>query len=109
MKIKQAQWAKKIALTTILVYFSLSVFVMFTVGQHALRHGRIGHHSVQHATLLCTWMCAASTHVFTLQQQLPKTLVHFSELIVFHAERIFSNSPLFAFYIRPPPNTRSFT
>jgi len=103
MKIKRSLKAKNIAFPTALVYFFLSLFVMFSSGQHILRHDKGPHHAYQHATFLCAWMCAASTHIFSLQQQLSKNPGLFFEVLDFHAEQVFSNAPLFAFYIRPPP------
>ncbi len=99
----QKTLAQKVALFTTYIYLFLSVFVMFSVAQHILRHDSVSHHAAQHATLICSWMCAASTHVFSAHQNILEVSTPSFERLVFYANEIFTDSSVLSYYIRPPP------
>ncbi|MFQ5597745.1 MAG: hypothetical protein ACE5GK_06805 [Nitrospiria bacterium] len=96
---------QEIAFTTTLIYLCMTAYMIFGVEGHALRHGKVSHHAAQHRTILCSWMCAASTHVYAADQKFQKVSIHFIETLVSYTEKMFSHPHLLAYFIRPPPFT----
>ncbi len=70
---------------------------------HAMRHDRASDHSVQHANFICAWMCAASTHVHSSDLTQRQGFIPIVEAAGFYTENFFSNKPILALSIRPPP------
>ncbi len=62
---------KRIALCLTVVYFALSGTVVLEVGEHALKHRQHTNHAAQHASFICTWMCAASSSVVSSGDEAP--------------------------------------
>ncbi|MCI0526343.1 MAG: hypothetical protein L0Y56_02675 [Nitrospira sp.] len=104
------QWSqihKKAALTLILVYLSLSVFMVMGMGSHAMHHGQATHHAAQHASFVCAWMCSASNFVDSADRSLSQTDDPLYERLAVFIHGFYKHSSSFSFYIRPPPITPS--
>lgn len=100
---QKAQVKQKTALVVLLVYLLLTSLIMVRAERHALKHEHHGSHAAQHASFICTWMCAASTFVHTDNQK-QREVGHLSfEHLVFYTEGLFTNLLIFSFHIRPPP------
>jgi hypothetical protein len=102
-------WIKQTALILIPVYLFLSGFMMIGMGEHALKHeshahdGRHARHPVQHSSLICSWMCAASTFAHSSDQGLDPRFTYTLLNRIVSGERIFSPLSIFSFHVRPPP------
>lgn len=78
--------------------------MVFGVEKHAVQHGRFPHDAREHASFVCTWMCAATTYVHSVDQAIRQQFVPvFDVLTTFGTEKILLNKPLLALYSRPPP------
>lgn len=93
---------KKTALLLVLVYLFLSGFVMIGAAEHAAEHGHGAKHTTQHASFICTWMCAASSFVHQADQNLSQSSNPPYESLTGYIERFASNSSIFSFHIRSP-------
>jgi hypothetical protein len=94
---------RQTALLVTLVYLFLSGFMMVGAGGHAAEHGHDSHHSAQHASFTCTWMCASSSFVHTTDQVLNQTAQPYIENLAVYNERFLNPLSIFSFHIRPPP------
>jgi hypothetical protein len=94
---------RKIALTLILVYLSLSVFMVMGIGSHAMHHGQTTRHAVQHASFVCAWMCSASSFVDSTDRWLNQTDYPPLERIPVVIEGFHHHSSIHSIHIRPPP------
>lgn len=101
---KQKSHIKQISILITLTYLFLSGFIMISVGGHAAEHGHSADHATQHASFVCTWMCAASSFVHSADQISCQRLNSSFESSLVYTERVSSNTSIFAFYVRPPPN-----
>lgn len=101
----KTQWSpfKKTLLGLTLIYLLLSVSMTISVEKHLSEHGRHSHHAAQHASLICAWMCAASTFVHSADQTLSHRSKISIEKPVILGRPFFDNPFLFFFHIRPPP------
>lgn len=101
---KPHPFLKRTALFVTLVYFSLTGLTMAGMERHALHHeDHHGNHAAQHASLICNWMCAASTYVHTSNQNRNNDFTPTPENLAPPVEGFIPHSPTFSFYIRPPP------
>ena len=96
---------KKTALLLALIYTFLLGFMMIGIGGHAAEHGHSADHATQHASFVCTWMCAVSSFVHSADQISCQRLnSSFESSIAYATKRVSSNTSIFAFYIRLPPD-----
>jgi len=65
---------KKIALSIVMVYLSLSGLMMVQAGEHAMMHQKSQDHAAQHRSFVCTWMCAAGTSAQSVALQFNPSL-----------------------------------
>ncbi|MEK7306637.1 MAG: hypothetical protein AAB014_03270, partial [Nitrospirota bacterium] len=100
---KQKSQIKQISILITLIYLFLSGFIMIGVGGHAAEHGHSADHATQHASFVCTWMCAASSFVHSADQKPSYRFNPCFENLQVYPERVSSNISIFSFYIRPPP------
>jgi hypothetical protein len=94
---------KSTALLLTLFSLFISGLIMIEAGGHALQHGHTASHAAQHASLICTWMCAAST---ALQSEDPRPIQRIapsSESVIVSPGPFFSRSVPLVLRVRPPP------
>lgn len=101
---QKAQVKQKTALVVLLVYLLLTSLIMVRAERHALKHEHHGSHAAQHASFICTWMCAASTFVHSADQKVSQRLHPSFENLTLSIEFSLKDLSIFSFYIRPPPN-----
>jgi hypothetical protein len=95
---------KQRALILSLVYLLLSGFMMVGEQQgHALEHVRRARNTVRHPSLICAWMCAASTSIHSANPNLRQRLNASFEDLVVSAEPFPSHLSVFYFHGRSPP------
>lgn len=94
---------RRTALLVVLVYLFLSGFMMTGMGEHVAEHGHDSHHSAQHASFTCTWMCASSSFVHTSDHVLKQTALPSIENLTVYNEHFLNPLSIFSFHIRPPP------
>ena len=104
---KRTAYIKKTALLLALVYLSLTGLIMVGTEKHALNHDDHSDHAAQHASFICTWMCASSTYTHTVDQNQTQEIHLAPEDPAFQIERFYFASPLFSYHIRPPPSSLS--
>ncbi len=107
MIMKKIVYIKKTALLLALVYLSLTGLIMVRMEKHALSHDHESNHAAQHASFICTWMCASSTYAHTADQNQAQDFNPTPDDPAIHIEPFFPASPLFSFHIRPPPSSLS--
>lgn len=95
---------KKTALLLALIYTFLLGFMMIGVGGHAAEHGHSADHATQHASFVCTWMCAVSSFVHSADQKPSYSFNPSFEKSQVYPECVSSCVSIFSFYIRPPPD-----
>lgn len=95
---------RHIVLILSLIYLFLSAFTVIGAEKHALDHERRANHAAQHASFICTWMCAASTFVHSADQKVSQRLHPSFENLTLSIEFSLKDLSIFSFYIRPPPN-----
>jgi hypothetical protein len=81
--------------------------MMIEAGEHTLGHGHTANHAAQHASFICTWMCAASTFADSGDYSLGQSLHPPFEKPTVAIERFLSHLSIFSFRIRPPPASLS--
>ncbi|MBI3811351.1 MAG: hypothetical protein HY283_03990 [Nitrospirae bacterium] len=94
---------RRTALLIMLVYLFLSGFMMTGMGEHVAEHGHDTHHTAQHASFVCNWMCASSSFVHTSDHVLDQTAQPALETLAVHHEHFLNPLSIFSFRIRPPP------
>lgn len=95
---------KQAALLLTLVHLFLLIdFMTMGLEGHALTHRERPDHASQHASLVCNWICTASTFVHSEDQHLNRRFHPFFEKLIIAAEPFFGSFSFFPFYIRPPP------
>jgi len=94
---------KQTAQLLVLIYLVASAFMTVGIERHALKHGRNPNHAAQHATLMCNWMCAASTFVNASDQQLNNGFVPSIAKLSLLTEQLFHNISVLPHFARPPP------
>ena len=94
---------KQTALVLTLLYLFLSGFMTLGAGGHAATHEHGTNHTAQHASFVCTWMCAASFFVHSADIHLRSGVHPSFEKLTVYTEPSISNFSVFSFYIRPPP------
>lgn len=94
-----------LALALTLLYVALVGFMVVAGGgKHTLVHGQDPHHAAQHATWICSWMCAASSMIQAEDPvQDPALLAVPGDPVRPVHEVLVSLAPT-AFHIRPPPS-----
>ncbi len=100
---KQNKRIKHTAQVLVLTYLFLSAFMTVGMERHALRHGRNASHAAQHATLMCNWMCAASTFVHASDQNLNSGFIPSTARLSLFTEQLFHNITVLPYTARPPP------
>jgi hypothetical protein len=99
----QKKRIKQTAQILVLIYLFLSAFMTVGMERHALKHGRNPNHATQHATLMCNWMCAASTFVHSSDQTLNRNFTpSIAKLSILSEQRFHTISNL-PYTARPPP------
>ena len=98
---------RQTALLVTLVYLFLSSSVIIGAERHALKHQHNTDHAAQHASFICTWMCASSSFVHTSDPVLNQTAQPSVENLAVYNERFLNPLSIFSFRIRPPPNPLS--
>lgn len=94
---------KHTAQLLVLIYLFLSAFMTIGMERHALRHGRNPNHAAQHTTLICNWMCTASTFVHTPDQKLNSGFLPSIAKPHTLTEQLFHNISVLPHDARPPP------
>jgi len=94
---------KQTALALTLVYLFLSGFMTAGMQGHAPTHEHGSNHAAQHSSLICDWMCTASSFVHTSDQVLNQTTQPYSENLTAYHEYFLNPLSIFSFHIRPPP------
>lgn len=87
-----------------LIYLFLSAFMPIAMERHVLMHGRNPNHAAQHATFICTWMCAASSFVHTSDQKLNRHFIPSIARQIILIDQIFHDISVLPDTIRPPPS-----
>ncbi len=94
---------KKTALFIVMVYLSLSGLMMVSAGDHAMIHQKSSDHAAQHASFVCTWMCAASTSAQSVVLQFnPSLRPSFESLNIDHRPFLANLSTTLPFGRAPP-------
>jgi len=91
-KVDQQGVIRRSAFMIALVYLSMSTVMSLQLGGHALKHGQGSHHAKQHVSLVCTWMCAASTPLQSMRPPLEQArLAFYGKVAAFvaHAVPVF--------------------
>jgi len=96
---------RQTALLLTLVYLFLSSYMMIGVERHALGHEHHANHSARHASVVCAWMCGASTFVHSTYQVLDQSSRLYFASLPGYIERFLSDLSGFSFHIRPPPSS----
>jgi len=97
-------WIKQTAVLFTLVYLFSTGLIMVRAEGHALSHEEhAADHAKQHASFICTWMCAASSFVHTLGQTLDGRSTPSFENPIAKPEFLPRPQPLSTGTIRPPP------
>ncbi|MFY9269373.1 MAG: hypothetical protein WAO55_06455 [Candidatus Manganitrophaceae bacterium] len=97
---------RKTAFFLIPIYFFLSLFMTAQAEGHLLEHAhhtRHAHHSFLHASLLCDWFCAASTHLDSTDPEPDRDVCPSLASPIPPVDRFVARLPFHKFYIRPPP------
>ena len=94
---------KQRALVLSLVYLLFSGYMMVGDQGHALEHARRARHTVRHPSLICSWMCAASTSLRSANPNLGQRLNASFEDLVVSAGPFSSHLSVFYFHGRSPP------
>jgi hypothetical protein len=94
---------KQTALALTLVYLFLSGYMTTGMQGHAPTHEHGSNHAAQHSSLICDWMCTASSFVHTSDQVPNQTTQPFVENLPVHVGRFLNPLSIFSFHIRPPP------
>jgi hypothetical protein len=99
-------WNRQIKRTAVLVavvHLLLTASMGGASAEHFTRHGQSAHHSGQHSSLICAWMCVASSTVHT------SPLVLNDNFLPYHVKTAVNYYPflnplsIFSSHIRPPP------
>ena len=101
--LRQKTHIKQTACLIILVYLFLSGAMLVEVGNHAATHEHGANHAKQHASFVCSWMCAAPTHVHSAEPSLNLSFNPFFETLAVYSEPSFTNLSIFSHNARPPP------
>lgn len=96
-------WIKQIAILFTLVYLFLTGMIMVRTEGHALSHEEHSNHVKQHSSLICSWMCVASTYVHSPEQTLDWRSNPSPDLLIVVQEAPPRPQPFFTDTIRPPP------
>jgi hypothetical protein len=99
----QKRIIRNTALLLTLCYFYLSGALALCPGEHMLMHGGSAHQETQPASILCTWMCAASIYVHTAKQTLELPSNPSFESTMAKPDSPPLPEPRSADTIRPPP------
>lgn len=99
----RATTIKSTALLLTLVYLFLSGFMAVEAEQHALKHEHGADHAAHHSSLICDWMCAASSVVHSADPELTQQFIPSFVRTAVYVERFPNNLSIFSFHIRPPP------
>ncbi|VAX28199.1 hypothetical protein MNBD_NITROSPIRAE01-2354 [hydrothermal vent metagenome] len=94
---------RKIALSILMVYMSLSGLMMVRAGGHALVHQQSPDHAAQHASFVCTWMCAASTSTESAGLQYEASLHPSTETPNIYIKFFLAPLPITLPFGRAPP------
>jgi hypothetical protein len=94
---------KRTALLVTLVYFALSILVMFQAGKSSAMHRHGTNHAGHHNSFICSWMCAASSGIHSADLDVTQEFHAFSENLPIRNESYFSNLSVYHEFIRPPP------
>ena len=94
---------KQRALVLSLVYLFLSGYMMVGEQRHAFEHVRHSGHAARHASLICSWMCSASTSVLSANPNLNQGLNPSFESLAVSAGPISKRFSVFYFHGRAPP------
>ncbi len=82
---------KPLALLLVLVYFVSAGFAVFGTGEHLFDHQQSADHASQHASFVCTWMCAASSHVHMGNESMTNGLPLIFEVAATSSVQVFEN------------------
>jgi len=94
---------RKTALALTLVYLFLSGFMSIGMAAHSAMHQHGTNHAAQHSSLICDWMCTASSFVPTTDQVLDQTHQPVVASLVVDHEHFLNPLSILSFHIRPPP------
>jgi hypothetical protein len=94
---------KQTALVLTFVYLFLSGFMAVGMEGHAPTHEHGSNHAAQHSSLICDWMCTASSFVHSGSPSLNQSFGPSFEKPVIDSGRFLGTPFIFSFYIRPPP------
>ncbi len=86
-----------------LVYLFLSGFMAVGMEGHAPTHEHGSNHAAQHSSLICDWMCAASSFVQSGSPSLNQRFALSYEKPAIDSGSLFGTLFIFSSYIRPPP------
>ena len=95
---------KQTALLVALVYFALSFAVAVRAADHGQTHSHHANHAAQHASLICVWMCAASSFVHSADPYLTRSVEPSPENPPDRNPGGMSQITITSFHIRPPPS-----
>jgi len=104
---KQKSKTRQIACLLILVYLFLSGFMIVGSASHAVEHQHGTNHAEQHASFVCTWMCAASSFIHTDHPRPHSSLNPVFHNLPTYTQQTENNLSIFSFYARPPPTSLS--
>jgi len=91
------------ALVLSLIYLFLSGYMMVGEERHGLEHLRHAGHAARHASLICSWLCAASTSIHSANPNINQSLNPFFENLAVSAGPISKRLSVFYFHGRSPP------
>ncbi|NKE73507.1 hypothetical protein [Candidatus Manganitrophus noduliformans] len=96
-------WIKRTTVLFTLVYLFSTGFIMVRAEGHALDHEAHENHAKQHASFICTWMCAASSFSHTPEQAFDRKSTLSCEQPITRMAVFSGIQLLCADVIRPPP------
>jgi hypothetical protein len=94
---------KQTAILLTLLYLFLSSHILVGGEWHALEHARRTSHTARHASLICAWMCSASTSVHSANPNLDQSFNPSFENLAVSTEAFSNHLSVFYFYGRSPP------
>ncbi len=97
------KYFRPVAFGLVLIYFSLTGVFLTGAGGHGLMHGQKKQHSAEHASVLCSWMCATSSHLHSPETHSVRDHHPVPIDLGERVEELLKDSRPASFRIRPPP------
>src|SRR5437867_9247027 len=103
MSIMRKIQIKQAALLLSLVYLFLSSHMMIGEGRHALENVHHASHAARHSSLICAWMCTASTSIHSANPNINQSFNPSFEKLAVSNEPFSKHLSVFYFHGRSPP------